>query len=123
MWREREKTGGKRRGRSTNRIAGYLAGRKQVHNPGFDVAEGNVETRANNTGLVDAPTQVHNNLSGSVVINDLELVDVSVLLHNLQKFHNDLGTRTDQDLTLPTLLSIGDGTEAISQNTHANHIY
>ncbi len=100
----------------------YLTGRKQVYNPSFNIGESNIETRANNTSFVDASTQVDNNLSRTVVIDDFEFLDVSVLLHYLKELHNNLGARSHQDLTLSTLLSVGNGAKAIGKYTHANHV-
>lgn len=38
---------------------------------------------------------------------------LTVLLHNLQELDNDLGGRSDDDLALSTLLSVGKGLQAI----------
>ncbi len=101
----------------------------------------NIESRRDDTALVDAAVQLNNNLSRAVVIDNLELSDVSynagmdikscqqliqvlltVLLHDLQELDNNLGGWSDQDLTLSTLLSIGNGLEDIGEHRHLSHL-
>lgn len=47
---------------------------------------------------------------------------LTILLHDLQELDHDLGRRADQDLTLSTLLSVGNGLENISENRHLGHL-
>ena len=56
-----------------------------------------------------------------MIINDLELADVSSLLHDLQKFDDNPGRRSDHDLSLSSLLSVGDVFEGIVENTDMDH--
>lgn len=42
-------------------------------------------------------------------------------LHDLQELDNDLGARSDQDLTLAGLLGIVDGVEGVVENGSADH--
>ncbi len=44
-----------------------------------------------------------------------------MLLHNTQKLDNDFRARSDQDLSLPSLLSVIDGVERIVQDTCFDH--
>lgn len=46
---------------------------------------------------------------------------LTVALHDLEELDNDLGTGSDQDLTLSSLLGIVDGVEGIVENGSANH--
>jgi hypothetical protein len=76
-----------------------------------------------------------------VVIDNLELTNIAfiintisknepttvqnkytILLHDLQEFNHNLGGRSDQDLSLSTLFSVGDSLEDISQNGHSCHL-
>jgi hypothetical protein len=44
-----------------------------------------------------------------------------VTLHDLEELDNDLGGRSDQDLTLAGLLGIVDGVKGVVENGSANH--
>lgn len=45
----------------------------------------------------------------------------TVALHDLEELDDDLGARSDQDLTLAGLLGIVDGVEGVVENGSANH--
>lgn len=45
-----------------------------------------------------------------------------MLLHDLEELDNDLGGRTDQDLTLARLLGVVDALESIVENGSADHL-
>ena len=57
----------------------------------FELAEGEIETGWDDTAFVEATVEVDNNLATAGVINDLKLVDVAMLLHNLEELDKDLG--------------------------------
>lgn len=46
----------------------------------------------------------------------------TMLLHDLEELDNDLGRRTDQDLTLAHLLGVVDALESIIQNGGVDHL-
>lgn len=46
---------------------------------------------------------------------------LTVLHHDSQEAHNDLGAGSDEDLAFPTLLSIVDAFQGICENVHAHH--
>jgi hypothetical protein len=48
--------------------------------------------------------------------NVKECFQHTVLLHHTEEFDNDLGTWSDENLTLSSLLSIIDGVERIVEN-------
>lgn len=50
-----------------------------------------------------------------------EKIKRTVLLHDSQELDNDLGGRSDQDLTLASLLGVVDGIESVVENGSANH--
>lgn len=54
-----------------------LPGREQVRDPLLDVIHTHVETRRDNTALVDAPDKVDHNLARAMVVDVLELADVA----------------------------------------------
>lgn len=71
---------------------------EQVRRQLFDLIQSNIKSWRNNAALVQATQQVDDDLATSVVIDDLELSNVSVLLHNLQKLDDDLGTWANENL-------------------------
>ena len=85
-----------------------LTSRQQVSGPLFELGELDVETGRDNTTLVDTTVKLNNDLTGTVIINDFELTNVTMLLHDRQELDNDLRRRTDENLSLSTLLSVVD---------------
>ena len=83
----------------------------------------NIKPRGNHAALVDAAGELHNNLPCSVIIDDLQIADVAMLLHHLQKLDDDLGVWPDQHLALSTLLGIHNVVEAIAQHTDSHHLF
>ena len=47
---------------------------------------------------------------------------LTVLLHAMQEFHDDLGARSDEDLALPRFLGVVDGVEGIIQDAGFDHV-
>merc|ERR1719213_104359 len=72
-----------------------LSGRKKVVSPLLNV-----------TALIQAPSKIDNNLSRSMVVNNLKLSNVTMLHHHCEKPDDNLRTRTDKHLTLASLFSI-----------------
>lgn len=54
-----------------------LTGRKQVGGPLLEIGKLDVETGGDNTALVDTTNELDNDLAGTVVINLLELANVT----------------------------------------------
>ena len=54
-----------------------LTGRKKIDNPLLNLIDLDIETGTDNTTFIDASSQFHNNLAGSVVVNDLEFSNVT----------------------------------------------
>ena len=125
-----------------NDVTERTSGEEQV-DPVFDLGQLDVESGRDDSGLVDTTVELNDDLARSVVVNLLELLDVAyrrlfsgsvfifhqiisveissvykltVLLHDSQESDNDLGGRTDENLTLSTLLSVVDVVEAIGLN-------
>ena len=94
---------------------------QQVVGPGLDLVQLHGETGADNTTLVQAAIQGHDDFPGTVVIDDLELINVPVLLHGLQESNNDLGAGSQQNLTLAALLGVANGLEGVMENRHTHH--
>ena len=91
-------------------------GRKDVQDPLLNVLDTDVESGGDNSAFIDSTNEVNYNLSRSMVVDDLELADVSVLLHGLEKLDNDLGGRSDDDLSLASLLGVRHGLQAVRKH-------
>jgi len=89
---------------------------QELDNPLLEIAETDVVAGGDNTSLVEAAVQLDDNLAGSVIINFLKFANISVLLHNAEELDDDLGRRSDQDLSLSGLLSVVDGIERIVED-------
>ena len=61
--------------------------------------------------------------SSHIPPTQIQKTRLTVLLHLLQELDHDLTGRADEDLTLSTLLSVGDSLEAIGEDRYANHFY
>ena len=71
------------RGRKDN--VSKLPGWQQVHNPFLNFSILNIETRTNDTALVEAAGQLNNNLVGTVVIDNFEFTNVSYAILQKEK--------------------------------------
>lgn len=98
-----------------------LTGGEEVGDPLLNVADSDVETGRDDTGLVKTTVELNNNLTRAVVIDVLKLIDVTVSLHDGQKLDDNLGGRSDENLSLTGLLGVGDGLESVSENGSASH--
>ena len=99
-----------------------LTGGQDVLHPLLVLGGGAVEARADGAALVQATVQVHDDLAGAVVVDDLELTNVTVLLHHLQELHHHLGRGADQHLALATTLRARNGAERVRENAHHRHL-
>ena len=68
-----------------------LSGRKHLWDDGLELRERDVESRRDYSALVESSVEIDDDLSGSLVINDFEVTNVSVLLHNSKEFDDNLG--------------------------------
>jgi hypothetical protein len=67
-----------------------LSGRKNVVGPFFKISYLNVVSRRDNVAFVDSTNKLNNNLFTSMIINDLELSNIVVFLHDSQEFKENL---------------------------------
>lgn len=75
-----------------------LARGEQVGRQLLDLVQGDVESGGDDTALVQTTEQVDDDLSASVIVDDLEVSNVTVLLHNLQELDDNLRARADENL-------------------------
>lgn len=94
---------------------------EQQVNPRLNLVNLDVETRRNDTSLVQSAVELDDDLARAVIIDLLELADVTMALHDTQELHNDLGARANEHLALSTALSIDDVVQAVVQDRYANH--
>ena len=67
-----------------------LSGWEDVVKEGLEVFDFQVESWIDDSALVESSVQVNDDLSISSIIDDLEVVDVSVLLHLSEELDDDL---------------------------------
>ena len=48
----------------------------------------------------------------------ISVFPLTLLLHALKELQEHLGARTDEDLALTTLLSVGNGLKSVGENVH-----
>jgi len=89
---------------------------EKLDDPLLEITEADVVSWGDDTSLVESAVQLNDNLAGSVVIDLLELANVTVLLHDTEELDDDLGGRTDQNLSLSGLLGVVDGIERIVED-------
>jgi hypothetical protein len=68
-----------------------LSGWEDLVDELLEVLELEVESWGDDTALVKSSVEVNDDLSGSTIIDDLEFVDVTVLLHLSKELDDDLG--------------------------------
>lgn len=96
--------------------------REQQVDPGLNLSNLDVESGGDNSGLVQTSVELDDDLAGAVIVDLLELADVTVALHDTEELHNDLRARADEHLALSTALRVDDVVQAIIENRYANHV-
>ena len=81
-------------------------GRHESVYPVLDLVKGDVESGGNDTTLVDSAIELDDDFAGTVVINVLEFVNVTMFLHDSQETDDDFGAGSDQDLALSSPFGI-----------------
>lgn len=64
----------------------------------LELGEGEVESGGDDTALVESTVELDNDLSGTGIIDDLELVDVAMALHASEELNEHLGDGAEEDL-------------------------
>ena len=95
---------------------------KNLVGPLLNFRKRNIETGGDATALVESAVEGDNDLTRSVVINDFNIIDVTVLLHDAEELEEDLGARSDKNLSLTTVLSVGDSLSSVGQNVHKHFL-
>merc|ERR1719347_2126609 len=92
-----------------------------VIGPLLNFVDLDVKSGRNDSALVQPSVEVHNNLASSVIIDNLELSNVSFLHHDCEEPDNDLAAGPQAHLSLAPLLCIVHATQSVGQRVHANH--
>ena len=64
----------------------------------LELSKGKIETRRDDTAFVETAVKVDDDLAIASIVDDLELVDVAVSLHDLEEFDEDLGGGSKDNL-------------------------
>ena len=75
-----------------------LSGWEDLIDELLEILQFQVESWWDDTGLVKSTVEVDNDLSGSLVINDLEVSDISMSLHASKELDNNLGDWSEENL-------------------------
>ena len=67
-----------------------LSGGEDVAGPFFEFREDNVISWGDDTTFVDSSDELDDNFFTSVIIDDLELTNIVVFLHDSKEFNQDL---------------------------------
>ena len=77
-----------------------LSGWENLWDKLLEVLELEVESWGDDTALVQSSVKVNDDLAGSGIVNNLELVDVTMLLHKSEELDDNLGDWSKENLTL-----------------------
>ena len=75
-----------------------LSGWEDLVNELLEILKLEVESWGDDTALVQSSVKVNDDLAGSGIVNDLEFVDVTVLLHLSKELDDDLGDWSEENL-------------------------
>lgn len=98
-----------------------LPGGQDAAGPLLEVGEGEVVAGRDDSALVDAADEFDDDLLGSVIVDDLELADVAVGLHEAEEADDELGGGADDDLLVALALGVDDVAEAVGEDVHSDH--
>ena len=86
-----------------------MTGRHQVRRPLLNILQFNIEPWRDDSALVEPSIELHYDFVRSVIIDDLEIVDVSVLLHGTEEADDDFRTRANEHLSNATFFGVYEG--------------
>ena len=98
-----------------------LSGGKEVVGPLLVVPDAEIESGGDDSDLVDSASQVDDDLATPVIVDNLELADVSVLHHDGQESDDDTGAGAEGDLAFAALFSVVDALQGVGQTVHQHH--
>lgn len=98
-----------------------LPGGENVVGPLLEVREKDVVVGRDDSALVDATDELNDDLLASVVIDDLELADVVVLLHDTQELEQHLRNGLQKHLLFTLALGIDDCSQGVRKDVDLDH--
>lgn len=98
-----------------------LSGGEDVGGPLLEVGEEDIVTGGDDSAFVDATNEFDDDLLASVIIDDFELSDVVVLLHDSQEFDENFGGWLQEDLLFAFALRIDDCSQGIRKDVDFHH--
>ena len=98
-----------------------LPGGEDVAGPLLEFGEDDVVPGRDDSAFVDPSDKFDNDFLAPVVIDNLELSDIVVFLHNPQEFNEDLRDGSEEHLFLAFSFGIDDGFEGISEDIDFHH--
>lgn len=98
-----------------------LSGGEDVAGPFFELGEEDIVSGGDDSALVDATDKLDDDLLASVVIDDFELTDVLVLLHDPQELDQHLGDWSQEHLFLALSFRVDDGLESVGKDVDFHH--
>ena len=80
----------------------------------LEVCDLEIETGRDDTALVHATVELNDDLAGASIVNNGELVDVSLLLHEAEELNEGLGDRAEDHLKAKWLVTFKRSTLLVS---------
>eukprot|EP00353_Schmidingerella_taraikaensis_P017671 CAMPEP_0185622594 /NCGR_PEP_ID=MMETSP0436-20130131/59315_1 /TAXON_ID=626734 ORGANISM="Favella taraikaensis, Strain Fe Narragansett Bay" /NCGR_SAMPLE_ID=MMETSP0436 /ASSEMBLY_ACC=CAM_ASM_000390 /LENGTH=163 /DNA_ID=CAMNT_0028264377 /DNA_START=143 /DNA_END=634 /DNA_ORIENTATION=- len=87
----------------------------------LELAELQIEAGRDDAALVEAAVQVDDDLAIAGVVDDLKLVNVAVSLHDTEELDEDLGDRSQDNLSFASLLGVAHVLQCVVHHGHLNH--
>ena len=75
-----------------------LSGWEDLVNKLLEILQLKIESWGDDTAFVESSVEVDDDLTVSSIINDLESINISVLLHDSEEFDDDLGDWSKHNL-------------------------
>lgn len=98
-----------------------LSGGQNVTGPLFEFREDNIVAGGDDTAFVDSSDEFNDDFLASVIVDNFELSDVVVLLHDAEELDENLGDGSEQNLLLSFSLGVHNCLEGISQDVDFHH--
>ena len=85
-------------------VAELSGGEEMVHEL-LEVLDLEVEPGGDNSALVESSVKVNDDLATSLIVNDLELIDISMLLHDSKELDDNLRDWSQENLNLQIVIN------------------
>ena len=89
--------------------------------PFLEISDSDIIARTDHITFIDSTNKFDDNLLRSMIVNDFELANIALFLHDFKKPDNNFGDWFYDNLFLAFFLSIHNSFEAVSQHIHFYH--